>query len=157
MDFAYTCILEVWSWNVDWRVSSIFDRVICLPHIHIFISGQYLRVNSNRFSLNLVSALILCRFGLGLQMGKFCQFLTELSAFHTSVFSFLDNCLCKHQSIFTKLGMCMDIMKIWFGTANGQISSIFDRVICLPFLHTFQLILLIRKQVKKLYSYFLNQ
>ena len=31
--------------------------------------------------------------------------------------------------MFTKLGMCIDIMEIWYGLANGQISSIFDRVI----------------------------
>ena len=29
--------------------------------------------------------------------------------------------------------MCIDIFEIWFGIANGQISSIFDRVICPPF------------------------
>ena len=27
----------------------------------------------------------------------------------------------------TKLGTCIDIKEIWFGIANGQISSIFDR------------------------------
>ena len=26
--------------------------------------------------------------------------------------------------------MCIDIVEIWFGIANGQISSIFDGVIC---------------------------
>ena len=31
--------------------------------------------------------------------------------------------------------MCIDIVKIWFGIANGQISSIFDRVICLGRAH----------------------
>ena len=65
-------------------------------------------------------------------MGKFRQFLTELSARHPSVFSFPDDCLSKYQSIFTKLGTYIDIMKIWFGIANGQISSIFDKVICPP-------------------------
>ena len=43
-----------------------------------------------------------------------------------SVFSFPDDNLSKHQWIFTKLGMCIDIVEIWFGIANGQISSIFD-------------------------------
>ena len=33
-----------------------------------------------------VCALILRRSGLGLKMGKFCQFLTELSARNTSLF-----------------------------------------------------------------------
>ena len=29
------------------------------------------------------------------------------------------------------VGMCTDIAEIWFGIANGQVSSIFVRVICL--------------------------
>ena len=36
---------------------------------------------------------------------------------------FPDDNLSKHQWIFTKLGMCIDIMEIWFGISNGQISS----------------------------------
>ena len=36
----------------------------------------------------------------------------------------------KHQLIFTKLGVCIDVVEIYFGIANGQILSIFDRVIC---------------------------
>ena len=63
-------------------------------------------------------------------MGKFRQFLTELSARDTPIFSFPGDNLSKHQWIFTKLGMCIDIVEIWFGIANGQISSIFDGVIC---------------------------
>ena len=59
-------------------------------------------------------------------MGKFSQFLMELSARDTSIFSFPDNNLSKS----IKLGMCIDIVEIWFGIANGQISSIFDGVIC---------------------------
>ena len=38
-------------------------------------------------------------------------------------FSFLDDNLSKHQWIFTKNGMCIDIVGIWCGIANGQISS----------------------------------
>ena len=37
------------------------------------------------------------------------------------IFSFPDDNLSKHQWIFTKLGMCIDIVEIWFGIANGQI------------------------------------
>ena len=40
-------------------------------------------------------------------------------------FSFPDDNLSKHQWIFTKLGMCIDIVEIWFGIANGQILSTF--------------------------------
>ena len=36
----------------------------------------------------------------------------------------------KHQWIFTKLGMYIDIVKIWFGIANWQISSNIYGVIC---------------------------
>ena len=43
-------------------------------------------------------------------------------------FSFPDDNLSKYQWIFTKLGMCIDIVEIWFGIANGQISSIFDEL-----------------------------
>ena len=35
--------------------------------------------------------------------------------------SFPDDNLSKHQWIFIKLGMCIDIVEIWFGIANGQI------------------------------------
>ena len=38
-------------------------------------------------------------------------------------FSFPDDNLSKHQWIFTKLGMCIDIVEIWFRIFNGQISS----------------------------------
>ena len=62
---------------------------------------------------------------------QFCQFLTELSARNMpAVFSFLNNNFSKCQKIFTKLGMCIDIVDICFGIATGQSSSVFDRVIC---------------------------
>ena len=52
-------------------------------------------VNINGFSPNLVCALILWRSGLGLLMGKFCQFLMELSAQDMPIFSFSDCNLSK--------------------------------------------------------------
>ena len=45
-------------------------------------------------------------------------------------FSFPDDNLSKSQGILTKLATCIDMKEIWFGIANGQISSMFDRVIC---------------------------
>ena len=59
---------------------------------------------------------------LRLLMGKFRQFLTELSARHTFVFRF---------RTITK-GMRIDIVEICFGIANRQILSIFESVICPP-------------------------
>ena len=44
--------------------------------------------------------------------------------------SFPDDNLSKHQWIFTKLGMCTDIMEVSFEIADEQISSNFDGVIC---------------------------
>ena len=42
--------------------------------------------------------------------------------------SFPDDNLSKHQWIFTKLDMCIDIVEIWFGIANGQIYSNFKEL-----------------------------
>ena len=47
-----------------------------------------------------------------------------------SVILFLDDNLSKHQWIFTKLVMRIDVVEIRFGIDSGQISSNFDRVIC---------------------------
>ena len=63
-------------------------------------------------------------------MGTFRQIFTALSARDTPIFSFPDDNLSKKQWIFTKLGMCIDIVEIWIGIANGQIWSNFDGVIC---------------------------
>ena len=49
----------------------------------------------------------------------------ELSAQDMPIFLFPDNKLSKCQGILTKLGTCIDIKEIWFGIANGQISSDF--------------------------------
>ena len=56
--------------------------------------------------------------------------MTELSAQDMPVFSYPDDNLSKYQWIFAKLGLCTDIVESWFGIANGQISTIFDEVIC---------------------------
>ena len=48
-----------------------------------------------------------------------------------SVFLFPDDISSNDQWVFTKLSMCIEIVEIWSGIANGHVSSIFDRVICL--------------------------
>ena len=52
-------------------------------------------------------------------------------------FLFQDENLSKHQWIFIKLGMCIDIEVIWFGIANGRILSSFYGVICPRNAHIF--------------------
>ena len=49
-----------------------------------------------------------------------------------SIFSFMVIYMSEYQWIFTKLGMCIDILEIWSGIANGQILSIFDSVVSPP-------------------------
>ena len=80
-------------------------------------------VNINGFSPNLVYALILWRSAFRLLIGNF---LTEFSATDMSMFSVLDNNFSIYQWIFTKLNVCIDIVDICFGIANGRMSSIFD-------------------------------
>ena len=45
-----------------------------------------------------------------------CQLYVRLSI----RFSFPDDNLSKQRWIFTKLGMCIDIVEIWVGIADGQ-------------------------------------
>ena len=54
----------------------------------------------------------------------------RLSYISPSVFSFLDDNLSKCQWIFTRLGMWIDSVAVWFEIVNGKILSILNRVIC---------------------------
>ena len=54
-----------------------------------------------------------------------------------SSFSFPVDNLSKRKWIFTKFGICIDIMEVWFGIANGQISLNIDGVICPRHAHIF--------------------
>ena len=53
-------------------------------------------------------------------MGKFHQFLTELSARDTSIFSFPDNNLSIYPWIFTKLGMSSAVVESGAGLLLGK-------------------------------------
>ena len=78
------------------------------------------------FPPEFVCALILGRSDLGLLMGKFFQFLTELFA----LFLFWDDNLRKYQWIFTKPGMCIDIVEICLRFLMGNFINLLTRVIC---------------------------
>ena len=112
-------IVETWFGIADGQISSIFDSY--LPGTHLYFHFWTITlVNINGFSPNLVCSLILWRSALGLQMGKFCLFLTELSARNTFLFYFQDNNLSNSQWIFTKFDMCIYIVKICFGIQCGE-------------------------------------
>ena len=89
---------------------------VCLS-VFLFTDNNLL--NTNRFSPNLVCSLMLWRSGLRILMCKFCQFLTVICRRHICILFLQDN-LHKYQWIFTKLGICIDIVKIWSLVANGQ-------------------------------------
>ena len=128
---SHTIVVGYYGFMLDIPVS------VRLSVVHPFIHFRMITwVNINGFPPNLICALILWRSGLGLLMGKFRQIWKAFSALDTPIFSFLDDNF-KHQWIFTKLGMYNDIVKIWFGIANGQISSNFDGVICPRHTHIF--------------------
>ena len=112
-------LILLWFVIVNGQISSIFGQSY-LP-----ATGQYFHPDDN-----LMCALILWTSALGLLMGEFCPFLTELFARNTSVFYFQGNNLSKSQLFFTKFDMCINIVKTCFKIAHWQISSIFDRVIC---------------------------
>ena len=65
-------------------------------------------------------------------MGKFYPFLTELIACDISVFSFQEVNFSKYQCIFSKLGMCIDIVELCFGIATcmGKFCPFLRSVIC---------------------------
>ena len=71
---------------------------------------------------------------------KPCQTIVSVCLSYVSpyaVFSFPDDNLSKRPWIFTKLGVCTDIVEIWFGIVTGQILSIFDSVICPGYVRIF--------------------
>ena len=110
-------IVEIWFGIATGQISSIFDSY--LPITYPYFCFQIMTwVNISGFSLNLVCTLI-WRSVLGLLMGKFHQFFTELSAHDRYIFSFQDNNLSKSQQILTKLDICIDIIEIWFWILLG--------------------------------------
>ena len=109
----------------SWRTSR---KNVCMSLRSYFHFRAITRVNVSGLSPNSLCALILWRSGLGLLMGKFRLFLTELYSCDMSVFSFPDNNFSKYQWIFTKLGVCFNFVETWFGISDGKILSIFDEL-----------------------------
>ena len=99
------------SFIFEWVISPRHDKFIIVPH----------------FYLALVSMISFVFIPLHTIVGRYYGFTLDvrLPYIRPSVcFSFLDDNLSKHQWVFTKLGMCIDIVKMWFGIANGQILAI---------------------------------
>ena len=112
-------IVEIWFGIANGQILSIFDGVICQRHAHMPHDS------SGYYGFTLVVCVSVCYLSV-------CHM-----SIRTCVFSFPDVNLNKYQCIFAKLCMCIDIVEIWFGIANGQILSIFDGVICQRHAHIF--------------------
>ena len=133
LKFVYTCIAGVSVLVLLIGKFCQFSTELSACHTSIFLFLYYdLSKYKQIFTkLGMCIDIVETCFG-SLFVGKFCQFLTELSVCLTSIFPFLDNYLRKYQWIFAKLGMHIDEIEIWFGIANRKISSMSKRVICLP-------------------------
>ena len=75
-------IVEIWFGIANGQILSLFDSYYAVTHPYLCFQMITLNIKVNGFSPNLVCTLMLWRPGLGLLMGNFYQFLTELSAHH---------------------------------------------------------------------------
>ena len=107
-----------WFGIVNGKISSIFDRVTCPPHIHSLFPSEWIS--------NLVCALILWRSGLGCLMGKSHEFLIELSAWHTILagyyrFKFLFFIIIVPLIDICNLMSCAIVQLLWFIYVEGVV------------------------------------
>ena len=93
---------------------SIFDRVICLPHVHVFVS----MFTKCGMSIDIVEIWFEIANGKILSISD-----RVICPPHICIFISDDN-LSKCQWIFTKLGMCIDIVAIWFGLQMGKLHQL---------------------------------
>ena len=78
-------IVEIWFRIVHGQILSVFEKRY-LPATCLYFHFQTITVvNINRFSPNLVCALILWRSGLGLFMGKFHKVFNVLPSTHNMI------------------------------------------------------------------------
>ena len=77
-------------------------------------------VNNNGFSPNLVCALILWKSGLGLLMGKFRQFLAELSARDTPNFRFWTITWVNNKGFSPNLVCALILLRSGLGLLMGK-------------------------------------
>ena len=105
---------------VNGQIFSFFFTVFCLPYTSLF-SFQYDNLIKYQWIFTKPSICIdivdtrfvICNRQISSFFFFFFFLFEELSAYHTSVFSFPDDnfLISKYQTIFTKLVMCFDIME----------------------------------------------
>ena len=77
----------------------------------------------------MATILKVCFYTPPLDSGRALWFHVGCLCVHPSVsFSFTDDNLSKHQWIFTKLGMCIDIVEVWFGLLMDKFRKFFTEL-----------------------------
>ena len=124
LDFSRSISIRIdilWAQLLDFSTNHLETMHTCSTwsedlHVVLGLSCPYL-----------FSTFLLFGFILPLSFFKFLWFLVgrPCVSVHPSVHFHFQMITSKHQWIFTRLGMCFDIVEIWFGIANGQISSNF--------------------------------
>ena len=86
-----------------------------LPVTPLYFCLQMISLaNVNGFLPNLLCALILWRSDVGLLMGKVLSIFDRSYLPATSLVSFTGNNFSKYHWIFTTLGMCINIVEVFF-------------------------------------------
>ena len=122
ISFLYPATQQWYSQHNRGRI--LWFRIRCqsiCPAGHLYFCFWMITwVNVNGFSPNLVCALILWRSCFGLLMGKFCHFLTDLSARHTFMFSFLEDGWIKMNWFSPNLVWALILWRSAFGLLMGK-------------------------------------
>ena len=102
------------------------------PSVRLYFHFRMITwVNINGFftKLSICINIVEIRFGIAnVQISSVSD--RDIRPRHFSNFRFWTIISVSIEGFSQGLGMCIDIMRIWFGIANRQISSIFDRVSC---------------------------
>ena len=102
-----------------------------------YIRSFLIKLFADVYSLFISRHTIVARYyGFTLDV-RVCLSVRQLYLRPSIHISFPDDNLSKHQWIFIKFGLCIDIVEIWFEIADGQISSNCDGVICPIHAHIF--------------------
>ena len=119
-------VSNLFSAEVAQRVKCIRLKGKCVR-----LSGKSVRIVARYYEINTtVSRHLSCFYTLPhynggvlwFHVGRQCLSVHPFVCRPSAHISFLDDNLSKHQLILNKLGMCIDIVEIWFWIANGQIS-----------------------------------
>ena len=129
---SYTLLSWCWGWSVlsicclpvEYSCSNT-DSLFTEANLNLFFESEWNSSDSSRKHVFMVFYTPPHSSGGVLWFHVGCPCVCPSVRLFVRLYFVSDDNLSKYQWIFTKLGMCIDIMEIWFGIANGQILSIF--------------------------------